>query len=368
MHVRDLIIQKIQESGPITFRDYMDMALYQPSVGYYTSPEHRIGKRGDFFTSPYISSAFGAMIARQIEEIWQQSPKKFTIVEYGAGAGFLCHDILQYLEMNAECYSSIQYVIIEKSTVLRKLSQSYLHNKVIWVEEIKEIGEFEGCVISNELFDNFPVHRVFLENGQLMEILVDYSGDFKEIYSASNSSIADYARFYPLDLPEGFCTEICRDVEKWYQDLTKYMRSGYIITIDYGYLSEMSPSYRQKKGSIRSYRNHQKTDNLYAYPGDQDITADVNFSVLIYQGRKNGFTCNGFVNQRNFLRALGFVPYLHDMKDSEEDKKYTYTILLDQMGNSFKVLIQQKNVLSLPLRGLSLSHPVDQKICAWVAA
>src|SRR5712675_315325 len=140
MEVRDLIIRKIQESGPITFKDFMDMALYQPDCGYYTSPGHRIGKRGDFFTSPYISSAFGAMIARQIEELWQQWPKHFTIVEYGAGAGLLCHDILLYLKTNPGCYASVQYVIIEKSPLLRKLSQQHLKEKVIWIDEIGELG------------------------------------------------------------------------------------------------------------------------------------------------------------------------------------------------------------------------------------
>lgn len=367
MHVRDLIVQKIQESGPIPFKDYMEMALYQPSIGYYTSPEYRIGKRGDFFTSPYISSAFGAMIGRQIEEIWQQSPKNFTIVEYGAGAGLLCYDILQYLEKNTDCYSSIQYVIIEKSPILRKLSQSYLREKVIWVDEIKELGKFQGCIISNELFDNFPVHRVFLENGQIREIRVDFPGEFKETTGLVPSSITDYAESSHLALSEGFCTEICMDVEKWYQELTRYMVSGYIITIDYGYLNEKSLRYRQKKGSIRSYKNHQQTDNLYSYPGEQDITADVNFSALIYWGLKNNFICSGFVNQCSFLRALGFLPYLYDMNNSEEDKKYACAILMDQMGNSFKVLVQQKNVPTVTLSGLQLSHPIENKICSRIA-
>ena len=104
------------------------------------------------------------------------------------------------------------------------------------------------------------------------------------------------------------------------------------------------------------------TNDPYAFPGEQDITADVNFSTLIYQGLKNGYDCSGFVNQRSFLRALGFVRYLSDMNDSEENKKYACSMLLDQMGGLFKVLIQQKNVPAVNLSGLCFSHPIEKKI------
>lgn len=123
------------------------------------------------------------MVARQIEEMWWQIPENFMVVEYGAGSGLLCYDILQYLKTNKDCYRSIQYIIIEKSPVLRKLSQRCLQEKVIWIDDIGELGEFEGCTISNELFDNFPVYKVCNENGQLMDIWVDHHRGFREIAS-----------------------------------------------------------------------------------------------------------------------------------------------------------------------------------------
>ncbi len=148
MNVTDLIIERIKQNGAISFRDYMNMALYHDELGYYTSSAHTIGKRGDFFTSPYISSAFGAMIGRQIEEFRKQITGDFTIVEYGAGNGLLCYDILEYLKLNLEDFKSIRYVIIEKSSVFRKISQKYLGNRVTWLDDVKKLGTFNGCVIS----------------------------------------------------------------------------------------------------------------------------------------------------------------------------------------------------------------------------
>jgi len=115
MNVADLIIDRIKQNEAISFRDYMEIALYHDDLGYFTSSAHTIGKRGDFFTSPYISSAFGAMIGRQIEEFRKHITGDFTIVEYGAGNGLLCYDVLEYLKLNHEGFKSIRYVIIEKN-------------------------------------------------------------------------------------------------------------------------------------------------------------------------------------------------------------------------------------------------------------
>ncbi len=143
MKLEDLIICKIKDDGPLSFRDYMDMALYHPELGYYTSSHHTTGKRGDFFTSPFISRAFGAMLARQIEEFWKDMPGNFTIVEYGAGTGLLCHDILKYLKTNEPLFKYLRYVIIEKSPELKKLSQQYLNEKLYGLMISKNWGNLK---------------------------------------------------------------------------------------------------------------------------------------------------------------------------------------------------------------------------------
>src|SRR5687768_12914784 len=112
MLLSEIIIEKIRSEGPLSFRDFMEMALYYPGLGYYTSPENRIGFKGDYFTSSSITPVFGAMIARQLEQMWDITGRNnFTILEYGAGTGTLCHDILDYLKQNEAFYERLSYCI-----------------------------------------------------------------------------------------------------------------------------------------------------------------------------------------------------------------------------------------------------------------
>src|SRR3954463_6567751 len=117
-----IIAEKIRSNGPISFHDFMEMSLYYPALGYYTCEGDKIGMNGDYFTSVNVTPVFGALIGRQIEEMWEILDKTpFAIVEYGAGTGFLCHDILEYLKTsNAQLYNELRYCIIEKSEVMRE--------------------------------------------------------------------------------------------------------------------------------------------------------------------------------------------------------------------------------------------------------
>lgn len=366
MVLRDLIIHKIEKEGPISFRDFMEMALYHPEYGYFTSGDHKIGKKGDFFTSPYISSAFGAMLGRQIEEIRKLTGGDFTIVEYGAGAGLLCLDILQYLKLHSDNFESIKYVIIEKKQALRKINQHYLFEKVKWLDNIEKLGKFEGCVISNELFDNIPFHRILMEDRQLMEIFVDFENDFREILRPAEIQFYEYLASSSINLPNDCCIEVCFDAAEWYKGLSEVLKKGYIITIDYGCLDRELVLQNGGRGTIRSYYRHQIRFNPYDSPGEQDITADVNFSGLNYWGTMNGFEFTGYVNQHRFLRALGLVPFLSNMEDSEENKKFALTTLMNQMGRRFKVLIQRKNLPYHTLQGFGFEDPVEKKMCSAV--
>ncbi len=361
MDLKEIIIQTIKERGPVSFRDFMDMALYFPELGYYASLKPAIGKRGDFFTSPYVSGAFGAMIGRQLEEIGQQCSGKFTIVEFGAGTGLLCHDILEYLKCNSEFYQNIQYIIIEKSTALRQQSQKYLSEKVIWLDDIEMTDPFNGCILSNELFDNFPVHKISMERGTVMETFVDYSNGFFEVQQPADTSIASDIESMQLKIPEGSFTEICMDARPWYNKISGYLKKGYVISVDYGYQKEELIQHSKSQGTIRCYYQHQINREPYTRIGQQDITADVNFSVLNYWGSRSGFEFAGYVSQGRFLRALGLVPYIAGQKDTEENKRFAVNTLLNQMGNKFKVFIQRIGLPFQHLLGLNFEEPVERK-------
>ena len=362
MDLSEIIQLKIKSDGPVSFHDFMEMALYYPSLGYYNSGKSKIGKEGDFYTSPIVSSLFGELIGKQIEEMWTVLDKKpFTIVEYGAGTGSLCNDILCYLKNNPTLYEQLSYCIIEKSEALRKKQQSHLPKKVSWHNSIREIAPMNGCVLSNELLDNFAVHRVKMEK-ELMEIYVDYDNDFLEILRPASQQLKNYLNEQNIELPSGYVTEINLEAIEWIKEISENLEKGFVLTIDYGYAGEEFYDPKRNSGTIVCYKNHQVNTSFYTDIGNQDITAHVNFSALSHWGKKAGLECSGFTTQANFLRSLGLMNSLRnfELRDPENNRAAIWQIqkLLMDMGTKFKVLIQQKNLKSLLLTGSQFGMPL----------
>jgi SAM-dependent MidA family methyltransferase len=363
MLLSEIIMERIKNKGPISFRDFMEMALYYPELGYYNSTQNKIGAKGDFYTSSNISAGFGAMIGRQIEEMWQILEKKpFKIVEYGAGTGLLCHDILDYLKSNKPLYEDLNYCIIEKSASMREIQKTHLLEKVNWYSSIREIPEIDGCVLSNELIDNFSVHQVIMED-QLMEIFVDYQKGFVEVLKPAKEKLTDYFDTLNVQLPKGFRTEVNLEAQSWIKEISKSLHKGYIITIDYGSLSAELYKKHRSCGTLLCYHKHQKNDNPYQFIGEQDITSHTNFSALCHWGSQSGMEYCGIVDQASFLLALGLKEYQDaTLKNSQgnlqmaiQESMMNYRLLVD-MGMKFKVLIQQKGVPKHPLSGLKFSN------------
>ena len=363
MELAEVLMRKIQDSGPVSFRDFMDIALYYPSLGYYNSPENKIGRDGDYYTSPVLSSLFGEMIGKQIEEMWRLLDKKtFTIVEYGAGTGALCFDILYYLKNNLDLYKDINYCIIEKSGMMRERQKNLLPEKVTWYDSIKEIGEINGCILSNELLDNFPVHKVKMKE-ELMEVFVDYQNDFIEILHPANEELKSYFSDQNIILSKDYCTEINLQAIDWIKEISENLNSGFILTIDYGFSANDLYSDKRNSGTLLCYKDHEINDSPYCNIGQQDITAHVNFSALTHWGEKFGLDCCGFTSQSNFLRSLGLMNYLRklEMENVDENNKdfiFQINKLLVDMGNKFKVLIQKKGVKSKMLTGMQFANPL----------
>ena len=359
----DRIKQKILRSGPISFCDFMDMALYYPEIGYYTSPRDKIGVLGDYYTSPSLTPVFSNMIGVQIEEMWHiLGEKEFTIVEYGAGTGSLCHNILKQLKNNEELYRKLSYCIIEKSPVMCNLEKKLLHEKVSWYNSLHDIPEPIDCIISNEVIDNFPVHQVVMQD-ELMEVFVDHNYGFKELLKPASKELKDYFTELSVTLPKGFRTEANLLAKEWITEIEKNLQKGFVITIDYGYPSlELYNEYRSS-GTLICYNKHKISYHPYVNIGDQDITSHVNFSALSHWGSKAGLEFCGFTNQANFLIALGLEEYLYKIEENGKYKALSthektlmlYALIVD-MGRKFKVLIQQKGLIHPNLSGLKFSN------------
>src|SRR5215216_3418890 len=148
MSLTETIIQKIRSEGPVAFRDFMEMALYYPGEGYYTSSREKIGKQGDYYTSSFLTCLFGQLIAKQMEEMWLLTgQKEFTVVEYGAGTGRLCNDILNALKNNNALYDNLHYCIIERSEAMREKQKLSGNEKLSWCQSIREIPMVTGCIL-----------------------------------------------------------------------------------------------------------------------------------------------------------------------------------------------------------------------------
>jgi len=353
-----VIMQRILREGPISFCDFMEMSLYNPDLGYYSAAQNKIGMNGDFYTSSTLTPVFGALIGRQIEEMWKLADEDpFTIVEYGAGTGSLCHSILDFLKENEKLYERLNYCIIEKSPAMREKEKSHLNEKVGWYDSIHEVPETTCCILSNELVDNFSVHRVVMEE-ELMEIFVDYKDGFVELLQPAEKGLKDYLSELKVELPKGFRTEINLEATEWMKELAITLKRGYVITIDYGYPShELYHGYRSS-GTLRCYHKHRINNHPYSSIGEQDITSHVNFSALCLWGFKNGLDYCGFTDQGCFLKALGFRDYLKKIQEPGQDylnhrkESFLTQTLLEDMGSKFKVLIQQKGMPKKKLLGL----------------
>lgn len=359
MSLSEIIIQKIKADGPISFHDFMEMALYYPELGYYTSDKEKIGVNGDYYTSPYFTSIFGEMLAKQLEEMWHLlGEDEFTIVEYGAGPGSLCHDILGQFKSNKEVYDKLHYCIIEKSTAMRKKEQSILHEKVSWYDSIKDIPQFAGCVISNELLDNFAVHQVVMKD-ELMEVYLDHDYEFVEVLLPASPMLKEYMQRLNVVLPKGFRTEINLGAIEWLNEIAVSLKKGFVLTIDYGNISSELYNPKRSGGTLVCYNKHRVNDDPYYNIGEQDITTYVNFSALSHWGLVNGLECCGYTDQGHFLHGLGIAEHLRKQEvgckqiysDIKDKALLIHTLLMD-MGNKFKVLIQQKGVQHAALSGL----------------
>ncbi|MBN8850367.1 MAG: hypothetical protein BGO55_32350 [Sphingobacteriales bacterium 50-39] len=365
MTLSEIIINRIQKEGPISFHDFMEMSLYHPEYGYYSTSGTRIGKGGDFYTTPCISSLFGEMIARQLEEMWYWLGRQpFSIVEYGAGTGLLCRDILHSLKKNAALYIDVQYHIIEKNRAMSSHERASLPEKVSWHQDISDVPSIAGCVLSNELIDNFSVHQVVMQD-QLMEVFVDHDNGFTECLRPASQALKDYFHELGVELPWGFRTEINLQAIDWIGRIAGILKKGFVLTIDYGFPSRMLYDRHRSRGTLVCYHRHAISYSPYGHIGEQDMTTHVNFSALCHWGATYGLEFGGYTKQAYFLQGLGLAAHLKEMEEKGEMQQWTireklsliWTLLMD-MGSKFNVLIQYKGLQKPLLSGMRFPQPI----------
>lgn len=362
------IIEKIKSEGPINFETFMEMALYYPGLGYYTKDSTKIGRTGDFYTSPHLHSIFGAMIGRQMEEMWMimGMPEIFHIVEMGAGMGYLAKDMLEYLE-EKEIFEHLKYTIVEINPALRAKQQelfSEFSDKVKWVSHIDELKPITGCFLSNELLDAFPVRLIEVSDNpdnELKEIYVSIDGDdLVEIKMPCSAEVKKYLNEFGIKLPEGYKTEVNLKIKDWLSEVSNKLFEGFILTIDYGYTAQDYYSKDRNRGTLLCYYHHQINENPYQNIGEQDLTAHVNFSSLKKWGDELGLKTIGFCPQGSYLVSLGIDEVIKELYEDSPDvfdiAKIKGLILPQGMGESHRVMIQYKGKDEPKLKGFLLRN------------
>lgn len=371
----EIISSRIKREGPITFEQFMEMALYYPNLGYYASGREKIGPEGDYYTSPGVHPVFGKVLAGQLYEMWShlEQPRRWQLVEYGAGKGFLARDILNHLrDKHPQSFAALTYYIIETSPYFIYEQQQVLRDagipgaKVAWVDNPACVHEGEGVTgvfLSNELVDAFPFHRVRCNAGGQQEIYVDYrSESFLEVEGQlSDPFLARYFVEEGIVLEPGQTAEVNLRSRDWLRELGENLRRGFILTIDYGGSAGEIYSKARFNGTMRCFRRHRLVEDPFESIGDQDITASVNFSSLVRWGEEIGLKAAGHLSQADFLINAGILELAGGRDDFQHDEE-SYSaanaikklILPGGMGSVFRVLVQSKGFPEMPpLKGLT---------------
>lgn len=370
--LRGFILSQIEKRGSIPFSQFMEWCLYHPDYGYYRSERMNIGRDGDFYTSPCVHPLFGGLIAKQLSQMSEQwGGPFFDVVEQGGGRGFLCEDVLQWAKKNSSVfYQRLRYHLIETSPFLLKeqrerLGEHEKEGKVFWMDpEAFEEGRalVEGCFLSNELVDAFPVHQVIFDRGNLKEIYVTQDhGQLKEQWGKlSDPRIVSYFQSMGITLQEGQRAEVNLKALDWMEKVARCLKKGFVLTIDYGYLAKELYGSHRREGTLLCYTQHQTSENPYERLGEQDITSHVNFTGLIQKGEEVGLRFTGLVPQYQFLIALGLLQEMESLgREMPEMDALQLRLSLKHliepemgMGEVFKVLIQHKGIDQPQLDGL----------------
>ncbi len=366
MTLREYIEDEIHARGPIPFSRYMELCLYgaggdDAPAGFYTSPREKFGKQGDFYTSSDVHAVFGRLLARQFEEMWRVlgEPEEIALLELGPGRGLFAQDVLAWSKkMFPAFYAALSYQLMEGSAGLRRrLAELFAEDigsgKVRIAATLDEIAlDSTFIIFGNEFFDALPV-EVLDHRGELR---MGMNGSrFVETFVPASAAVLDYVERFVIHPEDGERVDAPLIAQEYMKRIAALAadsgQPGYFVFIDYGYTRDEQLAGRHR-GTVRSFRKHTLSDSVYDAPGEQDITADVNFTALAAAAREYCIEPLALVTQSQFLFGVGeetqFADAFSECKMPQEHTKRAlqlkHLITPEGMGEAFHVLVMSLRV------------------------
>lgn len=374
--LRQQIEQEIRARGPMSFARYMEICLYDPAAGYYSRNAEQFGKAGDFYTSSDVHAVFGRLMARKFDEMWRAlgSPPAVELLELGPGRGLFARDVIDWSRKKfPDFFAALHYTLQESSPSLRvKLAESLrqhieagkaalgpsddrLEYEQITRSPDHPITRSPCIVFANEFFDALPV-EILSAQGKLHLSLDD--GRLREVWLPPTTADFEFLDRYGVH-PEGVeRIEVALAAQHWMTNIARSIARGFLIVIDYGY-TRAEQLAGHHRGTLMTYRQHSASPNPYGAPGEQDITAHVNFTALASAAEQAGLQVEPLRTQSQFLMQIGemnrFADAFEDCSLPQERAKVAlqlkHLVTPAGMGENFQVLIAKRGVDDPPASG-----------------
>ena len=341
----------IRDEGPIPFSRYMEMALYEPGLGYYSAGLHKLGEAGDFTTAPELGSLFAACLARQCAETGA-GLDGYEILEVGAGSGRLAAAMLESLDSDN---GPARYRILERSADLRAVQRETLEARVPgWMERIQWLDtppdqDWQGILIANEVVDALAAERFEVDGGAVRQLCVKETAEgFDWATRPAPAPLESAVRKLETDLGEafrhGYRSELHLQLAPWLSAVTARMTRGLALIVDYGYPRSEYYLPERRDGTLMCHYRHRAHDDPFFWPGLQDITAWVDFTALAEAADACGLEVEGYTTQAMFLAGSGLETVLQERAAVADDgglalgAEARQLLMPGMMGERFQVM------------------------------
>ena len=378
MTLREQIEQEIHERGPMPFSRYMEMCLYHPGLGYYSRNVEQFGKAGDFYTASDLHAVFGRLLARQFDEMWRalDCPPQIELLELGPGRGLFARDVLDWSAKRfPDFFAALICTLQEASPALRgklrdNLREHVESGKAAIPEAQTRLAASPAAsddevprgsipqiqctcppaapliVFANEFFDALPV-EILGTQGKLHLALED--GRVHEVWLPPAPEEIEFLDCYSVHPERGERIEVCLPAQQWMGEISKTISRGMAVVVDYGFTRDEQLA-GHHRGTLMAYRQHSAHADPYHAPGEQDLTAHVNFSALAAAAEQGGLRVQKLLTQSQFLMGIGernqFADALEDCRLPQDRGPQQTRIWPVGVEERAKVALQLKHLVT----------------------